>query len=229
MGKTDVRSVALVVAAALVAFTFTAGAQTLEGENFYTPPPCMPPGPFNDVPADDPFCPWVQQLVADQITGGCGAGNYCPASSVTRAQMAVFLELAMRGTNTWSPIPAGAVMFFNLPACPDGWSELTPARGRYVVGLPGGGSLGATVGVALTAEEDRSAGRHGHAINDPGHSHSYVNNGTWQYYCGGNYCQTQYGAAQTTGSTSTGVTVEDYGTVAGTNAPYIQLLVCQKN
>ena len=33
----------------------------------------------------------IEQLAAEQITGGCGGGNYCPASPSTRGQMAVFL------------------------------------------------------------------------------------------------------------------------------------------
>jgi len=32
-------------------------------------------------------------------------------------------------------IPSGAVMAFDLAACPAGWSELTDARGRVVVGM----------------------------------------------------------------------------------------------
>lgn len=31
------------------------------------------------------------ELVARNITGGCGNGNYCPADPATRGQMAVFL------------------------------------------------------------------------------------------------------------------------------------------
>ena len=120
-------------------------------------------------------------------------------------------------------------MFFNLPSCPNGWSELTAAKGRYVVALPSGGTLGATAGTPLTNQENRAAGQHNHTITDPGHTHSYVNNAIYQSYCGSNYCQTQYGAAQTTGASPTGITVDSYGAVAGTNAPYIQLLVCQKN
>src|SRR5688500_7198572 len=46
--------------------------------------------------------------------------------------------------------PAGAVSFFNLAACPSGWTELTGARGRYLVGVPSGGTLGGTAGTALT-------------------------------------------------------------------------------
>ncbi len=63
--------------------------KTLEGPA-YTPPACSA-APFGDVPATSPFCPWVQELVARAITGGCGGGNYCPLNPVTRGQMAVFL------------------------------------------------------------------------------------------------------------------------------------------
>ena len=32
-------------------------------------------------------------------------------------------------------IPSGAVMAFNLPSCPERWSELTTAQGRFIVGV----------------------------------------------------------------------------------------------
>ncbi len=32
-------------------------------------------------------------------------------------------------------IPKGAVMAFNLAACPDGWTQFTPARGRTILGV----------------------------------------------------------------------------------------------
>jgi len=56
----------------------------------YTPPPCTTPT-FGDVPCSSPYAKWIYELVARGITGGCGSGNYCPTSSVTRGQMAVFL------------------------------------------------------------------------------------------------------------------------------------------
>jgi hypothetical protein len=37
------------------------------------------------------FANWIEQLAAEQITGGCGGGNYCPLSNNTRGQMAVFI------------------------------------------------------------------------------------------------------------------------------------------
>jgi hypothetical protein len=53
------------------------------------PPACD--GGFADVPCPSNFADWIEQLAAEQITGGCGGGNYCPLNAVNRGQMAVFL------------------------------------------------------------------------------------------------------------------------------------------
>ncbi len=58
-----------------------------------SPAPATPH--FNDVPASDPAFQYVEALLASGITGGCGGGNYCPDSPVTRRQMAVFLAKAL--------------------------------------------------------------------------------------------------------------------------------------
>ena len=59
----------------------------------YVPPPCT--GIFTDVPCSSPFAVWIEQLVVEGITAGCGGVPplylYCPASPSTRGQMAVFL------------------------------------------------------------------------------------------------------------------------------------------
>ncbi len=55
----------------------------------YAPPPCAQA--FLDVPCPSLFADWIEQLAAEGITGGCGAGNFCPANPNTRGQMAVFL------------------------------------------------------------------------------------------------------------------------------------------
>jgi len=55
----------------------------------YTPPAAI--GVFGDVPTSYWAAAWIEQLAAEGITSGCGNGNYCPESPVTRAQMAVFL------------------------------------------------------------------------------------------------------------------------------------------
>jgi hypothetical protein len=56
----------------------------------HVPPPCT--GVFDDVACPSPFADWIEQLAAEEITGGCGAGNtYCPLTPTTRGQMAVFI------------------------------------------------------------------------------------------------------------------------------------------
>ena len=69
----------------------------------YTPPACVPGVPFADITCTTGFDPWIEQFGLDGITAGCGGGNYCPGTPVTRDQMAVFLEKAMRGTSNWPP------------------------------------------------------------------------------------------------------------------------------
>ena len=50
---------------------------------------------FNDVPTNHPFFQYVEALADSGITAGCGNGNYCPDSPLTRGQMAVFLSKAL--------------------------------------------------------------------------------------------------------------------------------------
>ncbi|MET0620628.1 MAG: right-handed parallel beta-helix repeat-containing protein [Thermoanaerobaculia bacterium] len=56
----------------------------------YVPPQCT--GLFADVACPSLFADWIEQLATEQITGGCGGGNYCPSNPNTRGQMAVFLK-----------------------------------------------------------------------------------------------------------------------------------------
>ncbi len=57
----------------------------------YAPPAVGAGTGFGDVPDEYWAAPWIKQLAAEGITSGCGSGNYCPETPVTRAQMAVFL------------------------------------------------------------------------------------------------------------------------------------------
>jgi hypothetical protein len=68
----------------------------------FTPQACAA-APFTDVSAGHPLCAWIRQLALDEVSAGCGAGKYCPEAPVTRAQMAMLLERAMRGTDSWEP------------------------------------------------------------------------------------------------------------------------------
>ena len=58
-----------------------------------SPSPSSPT--FGDVPADHVFFQFIEALGLSGITGGCGGGNYCPDSPLTRGQMAVFLAKAL--------------------------------------------------------------------------------------------------------------------------------------
>jgi hypothetical protein len=69
---------------------------------------------FGDVPVGNPYAKWIEQLAAEGITGGCGGGNYCPNTYITRAQMAVFLLVAEHGTG-YTP-PAATGIFNDVPA-----------------------------------------------------------------------------------------------------------------
>jgi hypothetical protein len=54
------------------------------------PPACTAPV-FADVPADSPFCRWVEELVRRGVASGCGPGRFCPGGILSRAQAAVFV------------------------------------------------------------------------------------------------------------------------------------------
>ena len=60
----------------------------------YTPPACTTPM-FADVPCSNSYAPWINELVRRGVTAGCGGGNYCPGTAVTRSQMAVFLLVTL--------------------------------------------------------------------------------------------------------------------------------------
>ena len=63
----------------------------------------VPPGAFfTDVPSTYFAFPWIQRMKEDFITGGCGAATYCPATPVTRGDMAIFIMRA--GFNQLLPV-----------------------------------------------------------------------------------------------------------------------------
>jgi len=136
-------------------------------------------------------------------------------------------------------IPAGMVMFYSTAStCPTGWAEYTEARGLYVVSLNSGGTLASTVGTVLSNAENRAVGQHTHAISDPTHTPTVygkrVPSGTsaqitYSTSLGPDGSVPMVSAVDVFGNTTTGITITASGTTAGTNAPYIQLLVCKKS
>ncbi len=78
----------------------------------YAAPPVGTSTGFGDVPVSYWAAAWIKQLAAEGITSGCGSGNYCPESAVTRAQMAVFLLKSKYGA-AYSPPPVGSSTGFS--------------------------------------------------------------------------------------------------------------------
>jgi hypothetical protein len=68
---------------------------------------------FSDVPASDSLFKFIQGLYASEITAGCGSGQYCPTSNVTREQMAIFLIRGIHGPD-YAPPPATGI-FSDVP------------------------------------------------------------------------------------------------------------------
>ena len=132
-------------------------------------------------------------------------------ASVPYAMRAATAARADYATET-AAVPAGAVMHFDLTACPPGWAELPQARGRTIVGgAPGGGPVGAaladredrahTHGVLAQSPTSRPAGAHGHGTPTIGasevpHTHGFASpiqtevtrhNHVWASFSGGNW------------------------------------------
>ena len=90
----------------------------------YAPPPAQ--GVFGDVPASSPFAPWIEELARLAVTAGCGGNSYCPSSSVTRGQMAVFMTKTYHRPEairfleqaTWGPSDADIGSFLGLGLLP---------------------------------------------------------------------------------------------------------------
>lgn len=139
-------------------------------------------------------------------------------------------------------VPAGAVMFFDMPSCPSGWSEIVHARGRTLVGLHPGGSRNAWVGRALTNLENRA---HAHGMS---HSHTFSasSGGAISHsndrrtrdpsgYEGTGYFVMDTSADEIIGeqhshnvSGGTGGSQLETG-ATGDQLPYVQLMVCRKS
>jgi hypothetical protein len=88
----------------------------------YLPPHCSPD--FTDVPCtNDPStsywaADWISELKRRGITGGCSPTTFCPANTVSRAEMAVFMTVAFNLAIARPQCPAGTAVLESpsLPA-----------------------------------------------------------------------------------------------------------------
>lgn len=92
---------------------------------------------FADVPTASTYHDDVEVLVGAAITTGCGGGNYCPGQSVTRGQMAAFLNRGLGiATSSYGQIPV----------------EETGSSYVATISIPAGASSGGTGYVTVAAD-----------------------------------------------------------------------------
>jgi hypothetical protein len=107
----------------------------------YTPPACVAGSElFGDIPAGNPFCPFIEELSRRGVVVGCGGGNYCPDDPTTRGQMPVFSLRTLEGASYSPPAcVAGSEVFADVPATDPfcAWIEEYSSRG-ITVGCGGG-------------------------------------------------------------------------------------------
>jgi uncharacterized repeat protein (TIGR03803 family) len=88
---------------------------------------------FADVPSSSPFHSFICSLARNGVTGGCGGGNFCPANSVSRAQMAVFLLRSEHGISYAPPQATGIFADVSADSAFGPWIEQI-----YREGITGG-------------------------------------------------------------------------------------------
>lgn len=97
------------------------------------------PGLFADVPATHPMAAWIERLANAGVTSGCGGGNYCPDSAVTREQVSVFLLVSKLGAG-YRPPACTSPMFTDVPCSHPFAAWINDLAVRGITGGCGGGN-----------------------------------------------------------------------------------------
>lgn len=111
------------------------------------------------------------------------------------------------------PAPSGMLMFFATAECPSGWSQAGLSQGRFLVGLPEGGTPGQKFGGKTLGPGEKRTHKHG---------------------LQGSLKTTAHGIALASGGAANGYAKDDTHTYQATSdeesvaMPYLQLLQCQK-
>ena len=103
----------------------------------YVPPACSTPV-FDDVPASNPFCRWIEELARRGVVSGCGGGNYCPTCAVTREQMGVFVLRTL--DPTLNPPACTPPIYLDVPETSPFCRWIEELTHRGVVSGCGGGN-----------------------------------------------------------------------------------------
>lgn len=112
-------------------------------------------------------------------------------------------------------VPSGVLIATAELDCPSGWSQPEATQGRFLIGLPGGGSPLATFGGdPLTPQEDRT------------HSHAFSGSITTKQ----KQLNAAFGGEKHSGYGQSGTyTYKGPTESASTGLPYVQILQCEKD
>ena len=106
---------------------------------------------FPDVPVDYWAYQYVETVLHNEITAGCGGGLYCPSAPVSRWQMAVFISLAVAGGAEVPPVgtvgdddydcsPGGVSLFSDIAPDDPGCRHVHAIAARGITVGCGGGA-----------------------------------------------------------------------------------------
>jgi hypothetical protein len=112
--------------------------------DFNPPPPAQQR--FLDVPPQNPFYAFIEQMAIRQITLGCGGGNYCPGDPVLRDQMAAFIIRALHPPGYIPPQPAQQ-RFLDVPPGNPFYAHIEEMAVRQITLGCGGGNYCPTLAV----------------------------------------------------------------------------------
>lgn len=75
---------------------------------------------FTDVPAEQPFRPFIEKMYKENLTAGCSKDPlmYCPNQPLSRREMAAFLVRALHGANFVPPQATGTIFRDVTPQTP---------------------------------------------------------------------------------------------------------------
>ncbi|WP_041316502.1 hypothetical protein [Hyphomicrobium nitrativorans] len=169
------------------------------------------------------------------IINTAGWGNVAGCTGKTIAQL--YAEGRAFNFVGGGGVPSGAVMAFDATACPSGWTEYTPARGRFLRGIDNGAGndpAGTRAPGHTQADELTNHNHTATAANAGAHAHTLVhgNFGTLGSGTGGAMMSSNQGGmgggTNTTGDHTHTITVANTGG-AETRPKNVAVLFCRKS
>ncbi len=187
-------------------------------------------------PADGNFTVLLGETVPLPAAAFAGGDTFVEvtvgSSTLVGRQRLLSTAYSVRSLDADNGVPMGGMMLWDGPSCPEGWLQEDAYGGRFLVFAPSGGTVGGTVGTALTDRQDRALPTHAHSMSAstgyPSRADCYWNGVGW---ADGHFvedttvdergCLHTHSISGTIGAASSGTT--------SAVAPYAQLLLCRRS